>query len=243
MDDSSSERLKLPAETAHTSAFNAHDIFAHASNSVVEVNSHPPAGQEVGTGFFVSSGLPNSCEVATAAHVGHDYQVPITTVDGHSHYVHLELLDKRHEIAIYGAQVPNSEAVCKPLTIDSSGEAKGEPIVVVGANSADGDATATDHNYRTGTIEGLHKRTEYPARQLPGEDLTRPMMQANGNLKAPGYSGGPWLDGKGEVVGVHAVGANGFGVAELPQFLQEDLDIIKAERTKNGGKVKPIVIE
>ncbi len=53
------------------------------------------------------------------------------------------------------------------------------------------------------------------------------------------YSGGPWLDTEGKVIGSDFSS----DLAERTKFLQDDLDRIKASRTANGGIAMPIKID
>ena len=54
------------------------------------------------------------------------------------------------------------------------------------------------------------------------------------------YSGGPWLNSSGKVVGItyghiRSIFSSSVSIAEQAKFVHDDLDLIRAERAKSGG--------
>src|SRR5271170_2595095 len=97
----------LPQEQKKEPVFDAAQIFADVRASVVSVKSIPADGKPVpingggGTGFFVSSGEPNSCEVATVTHFIESEPVAVVMQDGQIYTAKAEKIDLPHEIAVY----------------------------------------------------------------------------------------------------------------------------------------------
>lgn len=238
--DGIDRRTKL----AESAPFHAAEIFEKAAPSVVDVGGH-------GTGFFVSSGEPNSCEIVTESHVTDNDATKITTRDGHSHAAKPIMIDKAHELTFYKLEdVQNPETVCKELVINGRGPILGQSFISIGARGDDG-ASATDLKYQTSTIEGESTRSKIYAdsnwidRWLTShsESLDSQLVISKDRATRKGYSGGPWLDSEARVIGITFGDSNWKSFADSARFIQEDLDRIRAITNSSGGMVKLITIE
>jgi S1-C subfamily serine protease len=217
--------------------FNAAEIFAQAAPSIVRLEKTVADRHFAGTGFFVSSGQPHSCEIATNDHVVRgDAELPtVTTHDGKTYQATLEIDDPEHDLAVYkllGVEEP--EKTCRELPLSTTQPVAGMPILAIGADSDASKASAEEPVFRTGHVLS----TEII--QTPASGIARPQVMTM-NMLTHGYSGGPQIDAAGKVVAINeAVEAVEAGVpsstrnsyGELAKFLQADLDSIKRDEAK-----------
>jgi S1-C subfamily serine protease len=184
-----------------------------------------PINEALGTGFFVSSGQPNSCEVATAYHVGESpKEVKITTHDGQCYKATPEKLDPQHDLAIYKVNgVSRPAEVCRDLPLNTNPEPN-LPVLVL-----DGAVDPVHPDAVHGRTLGLRPRTDIrESRRWGVEDMNAELIATNLQTR-PGFSGGPVVDTSGHVRGVHVM-HDGPAYEEQAKFLQADLEAIKAER-------------
>jgi S1-C subfamily serine protease len=116
-----------------------------------------------------------------------------------------------------------------------------ESVLVIGAPSGARAGVSAQHpEFHAGVVHGVVLRNTVKFKtDLPGEDFSRPLLQSTKIVSSTGYSGGPWLDTEGKVIGI----TYSLYLAERTKFLQDDLDRIKVSRTTNGGIAKPIKIQ
>jgi len=217
-------------------------IFADIAPSLVAVRriypEHPVSiNGGGGSGFFVSSGAPNACEVATLNHVTEsDRSIAIIMQTGTIYKAHPEKIDLPHEIAIYEVEgVKDPQHVCKPVELDTTPLKSGDKVLGLGDNE-----DPTHPGSYNGTFGAYVPRAE-PERlglldlgEEEGEDMQRPVAWFDPFECNHGDSGGPLAktddsSHKSKVVGLCAAG-DGYGFAELASALQDDLDQIRRER-------------
>jgi serine protease Do len=164
------------------------EISSRALESVAEVSCQG----RLGTAFFVR---PD--RAVTNAHVAcaGDERIRMRLKDGREFASRTVTWEKRRDLAVI--EVPG--ATVKPLEVgDSTTLAPGDPLVLVG-NPMGLDFTV--HEARVSSV----------GRNLLGNAY----VQVNGDVN-PGNSGGPLLNGRGEVVGIVSMkvtGAEGIGLA------------------------------
>lgn len=225
--------------------FNATEIFAQAKTSIVTI---PATG---GTGFFVTSDKPHSCEIATTQHVANEALTTVTTRDGKTYQARAELLDDVHELSVYKLDgVKNPRIICRELTLSSAKPYADQPVLVIGAAGA-GTASAQHPEFHIGAVTGRTTRADSFERMThePGYYWLRAVLDQNPPLPSlhspmvtstpkakPGYSGGPWLNGAGQVFAIeYGAAESQQDAGDLARFLQEDLAKIKGLHAKAGG--------
>jgi hypothetical protein len=213
--------------------FDAASLLAAGQQSLVRVRTDADAQglYYSGSGVFVKSGIPGVCEAATVSHVTDGaLETNITAPDGRTYRAQAELIDRKHEIAIYKlAGVRDPDALCKapPLRVT---EVRPNELVL-GLSAVLGPFLPTP---LIGQHLGDMKRNDpnFNWDPLPEEDLQRSMgryiMRALGR-----DSGGPTFDAAGNVVGLIAGSTDqGFTLTEQAKYLQDDLDEIKRSAEK-----------
>lgn len=239
-------------------------LFDLHSRSVVRISDYlGPIETFVGTGFFVQAENGNEtskgnkdCLVATTRHVADGDSAWVKTYDGKLHKASARLMDQKHEISIYALdweEMEKSGTTCAALSISREKPAPGEPVLSMGAagNWSDdknfhyrwrfNEVSAERPGYIGGLIEGELKRRDFwnwPTWITSGfarhGDLQDRLVKGS-DMTVPGYSGGPWINKNGQVVGItYGIKKNFFshnnGLAESARFLAEDLDKLRAPK-------------
>ncbi|HEY9683715.1 MAG TPA: serine protease [Oculatellaceae cyanobacterium] len=224
-------------ETIQSNSLNAAEIFAQAAPSVVRVNN--------GSGVFVSSGTAHSCEIVTQTHVANDATADVVAADGISYKASLLLIDPVHELSFYKLEgVLDSAKVCKEIQIYAGELAVGQHVIAIGARGDDG-ATAEKPNFHESTIKrAWTRRMAYAdnfidrwSHQQP-ESADSPLLSTSERLTRKGYSGGPWLDANGQLVGITWGDTAWSSFADPGKFVQQGLDRIRAGVPASQAPVK-----
>jgi S1-C subfamily serine protease len=216
------------AEHSPAHVFDAAEILS-VQNHAVKIRI--PGTTGFGTGFFVTSDQPSSCEVATLSHVtdGRSH-ITIFTLDGQTADAVLEKVDWKHQIAVYKAQdVARAPAVCKEAKISRQAPSQSENLVGIGMEPGL-PPVATPFEV---TALGFVARRDTANLPIPDEDMARNLLVLGGPGKH-GYSGGPIYNANQEVVALEA-GAGpdpNTSVAEFAVYLQDVLDEIKTDHEK-----------
>lgn len=237
-------------------------LFEQYSKSVVRIGKYIGSHEMMsGSGFFVEGG--ERCQIATTRHVAHGENAWVTTREGKTYKAKAVLLDDKHEISIYAldpSEVKDPETTCKALEVSRTAAAKGEPVLSLGAAgdwSDDKDfsnrlpyhkLSALHPGYLRGVIEGeIERRKFWDWATWVGSFCyqfgdPKDRMVKGSDMVSTGYSGGPWINRSGQVVGItygairHWFRPND-GLAESAGFLARDLDLLKEERERMGGKL------
>ena len=207
-------------------------LLKDVSPSIVKVRTATDADGEwsVGTGFMVSSGDKSACEIATVAHVtSKNNKIHVITNNGQTQEAVLVKNDLKHELSVFKIPglLPDSPG-CKPLEIST--RELGNSEIVMGVSGVEDPRWPVPY---IGVSLGLVSRDNpvYVRRlsTMVNEDMLRPMgaFMMRGDH---GDSGGPIVDAARKVVGIEAAAANGYSLSEMPIFLKQLLDDIKAER-------------
>jgi len=230
------DHLAQPTEDKNkTPVFDAAAIFTGAENQAVKIKI--PGSTEYGTGFFVTSGEPHSCEVATLSHVTDGkQQVSAITVDGQTLVAELEKVDWKNEIAIYQLKnVRDPIRVCQEVQITTRLPQDHEPLVGVGIAAGDFAGAPLARPFSAQAL-GFTKRKDLNLKALPNEDKDRDVLVLGGEAGQHGYSGAALYESQSKVVAIEAgPGPDGTMVAEFAKHLQDNLDQIKAEREARAG--------
>ncbi len=170
-------------------------VAARAQASVVDVNTVVGSGSAAGTGIILTS----SGEVLTNNHVVEGSTSIAVTIGGESasHPAHVVGVDPKLDVAVI--QIEGVSGL-KPMTLaDSSKLRVGDPVVALGnAFGRGGAATITE-----GSIVALDQTLT--ARDRAGAQELTGMIQIDATI-APGDSGGPVVNGSGQVVGMITAG-------------------------------------
>ncbi len=170
--------VMLPAVPVH--AATAQTIAKHAFAATVllvmeDANGQPTA---LGSGFFVESG-----EIATNVHVIQGASRGYAKLIGETATIAIEgisAIDSQHDLVLLKVDVTTNQS----LPISSSGAAEvGEPVYAVGNPEG---------------LEGTFSQGIISAIRTVGTDQ---LLQITAPI-SPGSSGGPVLDGEGDIVGV-----------------------------------------
>lgn len=217
---------------AQVAPFEPLQLLKDVAPSVVKIKTVPDSNGEwsVGTGFMVSSGDQNACEIATVAHVtGQSERIQVTTSNGRTYDGTLVKNDLKNELSVF--KIPGlapDSPLCKPLEVSTRKLNASE--IVMGVSSVEDPRWPVPY---IGISLGLVSRDNpvYVRRlsTMVGEDMLRPMgaFMMRGDH---GDSGGPIVDAARKVVGIEAAAANGYSLSELPVFLKNLLVDIKTER-------------
>lgn len=221
---------------AAPSPFNAAEIFAQAAPSVVRIDNYlfGLLHTSSGSGFFVSSDQPHSCEIASNYHMTSGAKSAwVTTHDGQTYQAKLEKIDPQHDLIVYKLQgVQDPERTCRELPLRTTEPVIGEPSLAIGAGGK--EASAQNPQFESETVIGMRASDEFYGKlnssaaritKVPGE-VNRLMVQTTG-IGKHGYSGGPRLDGSGKVMAVSEMSDKEMNLGESAQFLQALLEDIK----------------
>ena len=173
-------------------ASTAKSVYNGAIDAVAYVAAATPEGTATGSGFVVSSdGL-----IVTNDHV----------VDGASQVqVKIGTSNKAQDAKVVGVDASRDLALLKVDASNLKALSLGDSSTVsVGdATYAIGNPYGLDHTLTTGIVSALHRDL-----QAPNGATISGAIQTDAALN-PGNSGGPLLDGSGEVIGVNAQIATG----------------------------------
>ncbi len=177
-------------------AQNEADIYRDVSPSVVSIEVAISRLDTAGGAGFV---IDKDGHIVTNAHVVEDARaLTVKFHDGFEAPAALIGMDTRVDLAVIKVDVPRHRL--KPVTFgDSDALVVGEAVVAIGSPHGL-DATLT-----RGIISGLNRRLEFD-----NGTVMEGAIQTDAAL-APGNSGGPLLNGAGEVIGVNT--ARYFGTA------------------------------
>jgi S1-C subfamily serine protease len=241
--DSAKDQVVPKGETENKFK-NAAEIFSQASPGVVLVKRQeyllgfiPTLNLTYGTGFFVSSDAPHSCEIATVANVTESSRsVQVTTHDGQEYSAVVEKNDRAHGLAFYKLKgVQDPDRTCKELVIGDDKQEPYQPVLAIGAARLGtfwSYRSAQKPEFNTGATMGFIDQIYSVDALRPGEDFYRPVFRAS-NLGGPGYWGAPWLNTKGEVIAIFSSGSERRSYGEMTKFLKEDLAAIRGESKEN----------
>ena len=169
-------------------------------------------------------------------------------------------MDSKHELSIYALKgVKNQADLCRELSLSDDPPRLGEPVLSISASGAPRffgpELSAQNPGFMTGTfVEGV-KRAKFwdfmtkLSHPFLSHGDGKVLMVGATKLCIPGYSGGPWLNSSGKVVGIgyghiRGIFSSGVSIAEQAKFVHDDLDLIRSERAKSGGVLaKTIRIE
>ncbi len=190
------------------------ELVERVRSVTVQVRNHGPSG---GTGIiWQPDGL-----IITNAHVAHDNHAQVILSDGREFPAEVIAHDSRRDLAALRVQAGNLPAV----TAGDSGTLHvGELVLAVGNPFGSVGAVSL------GIIHTLH---------APGPHHQQ-WIQADVRL-APGYSGGPLVNARGEVIGINTMIAGGLGLAvpsnAVARFLRR-----QQERPSVGVTIQPVPI-
>jgi S1-C subfamily serine protease len=211
-------------------------LYDDVAKSVVLVETgelpwpRPPQSAKVGTGFFVNNGD----EIVTNGHVGAiDPYVDVITNDGKTFHAKLEKLDDKNDLALLkvigidqdphrALKLASTAGLKKPDELEAFGRPDGDPDVVL----SPGTFLSKDSLIKLIPDPGgfpdlaalikLGKETVNPeiAKEVSGY-LDSERLHARMNIHH-GNSGGPAVNGQGEVVGVVADRVSGAHALMVP---------------------------
>jgi S1-C subfamily serine protease len=210
--------------------FDAAEILTTAEQHAVKFKV--PGSTQFGTGFFVSSGEPHSCEAATLSHVtGGQKIVSVVTPDGQTVKAELVKVDWRNELSVYQLKDVNRPlSVCQEVQISRRSLNQNERLLGVGISPGLAGSLPISNPFE-GHALGYISRKEATQPPLPNEDMDREMLIWGGPGQH-GFSGAAIYDMYEKVVAIEA-GAGpdeNTNLAEFAWHLQDVLDQIKAER-------------
>lgn len=169
---------EVPSSPRQGTASSVQEAYEQSTAGAVRVNVGTSG---VGSGFFLTGdGL-----VLTAAHVvlGGEGPITVTTDDGVAHPAEIVGYDETRDLALLRASGSDFEA----LPLAASAPSVGDPVVAIGNSRGAFDGG------RAGRVTALNASL----------DATFPSgLVASSMPLAPGDSGGPVLNARGEVVGV-----------------------------------------
>jgi putative serine protease PepD len=181
-----------PTRVVANDASTAKTVYDGAKDSVAFVAAATPEGTATGSGFVVSSdGL-----IVTNEHVvdgASQVQVKIGT-SSKAQDAKVVGVDASRDLALLKVDASNLKAL--PLG-DSSTVSVGDSTYAIG------NPYGLDHTLTTGIVSALHRDL-----QSPNGATISGAIQTDAALN-PGNSGGPLLDGSGQVIGVNAQIATG----------------------------------
>lgn len=234
--------------SAPPAPFDASEIFNRYQSSVVSIERQrtflgipiPDAfTSDYGSGVFVSSGQPHSCEVATVAHESSGY-ISVQVADGSWYRAHVEQRDNLHGLAVLKLDgVKNPETTCKPVPIAKAVPGKDDPALGIAEYYFErNDANDSTVYHRTVSVPSVYlgslRRDQLQLPSLaavPGEkeDSQRMLLAFQGQSRH-GYSGAPLFNQEGVVGLLEGHGGNVI-FAESANYLQDLMD-----GSKRAGK-------
>jgi Trypsin-like peptidase domain len=264
MSDSQIERnSQANTDAQHPSPFDAYEIFKQSSRGVVQVpvynnNTEFPWSlinprKEIakGSGAFVQTDIPNSCEFVTGWHVTHAPQASVRLPDGKEYPAKANVLDEKHGLSFYEVEGVNDPAnTCRALPIRETPPTTGEPVIAIGAAGTDTNISATNPAYASGLIAGdLTKAEVYRMRygdeaesalraggerEMSWDDPMIVGFNVNG-IGRPGFSGGPWVDRSGSLIGIqYSSDGKLLDAAERAEFVRRDIKRLNQYYDDNG---------
>ncbi|MBX9567692.1 MAG: serine protease [Candidatus Obscuribacterales bacterium] len=201
----------------------AEEMFDKYKGNVVNIVAyHAHKGKEVfgsaGSGFFVKeSGYkgPERCEFATSNHVINPEKqldlsrLEITLDDGSRYSAKVLRQDKAHDLAILKLEGVNEpEKVCKSLPLADREPSDGEEMIRL-------NRTRWETDFRYGKFLEQTNRNKQTLPELDGEDINRRMLAFDHyHNVSHNFSGGPYINSKGEIMAQHEGGqANKYSLA------------------------------
>src|SRR5947209_3388134 len=179
---------------ANTSGLSVHSVYELARKGVVKITvstgGSPLGGasQAQGSGFVYDA----DGHIITNQHVVDGAQsVSVQFWNGKSYTAHVVGTDASTDLAVLKVDAPSS--VLFPLTLgDSSKVAVGDNVVAIGS------PFGLQETVTAGIVSALHRQMTSPSSFTIGDSIQTDAAINHGN------SGGPLLNGKGEVIGDNA---------------------------------------
>ena len=171
--------------------------------------------QGSGSGIVLSTG-----QIITNAHVAMGSEVTIESWDGASHKAQVVRKDPHSDLALLSV----NGLTAPPAALSNQEPRPGAAVIAVGNPMGFVGAVSTGFVHNVGTLRGLGWRR---------------WVQADVRL-APGNSGGPLADVRGEIVGVNTMIAGGMALAIPAASVQRFLSA-KSQQAL-GVTVRPVIL-
>lgn len=142
-------------------------------------------------------------QIVTNAHVARSAEAQVELWDGSTHAGRVALRDARRDLAVLQIAAAGLEPAS---TTDAAGLRPGELVIAVGSPGGFAGALSTGVVHSVGPVPGMG---------------SQPWIRANVRL-APGNSGGPLANARGQVIGINTAIVNGLGLA-VPANLAAEL--------------------
>ena len=140
-----------------------------------------------------------------------------------------------HDVAVL--KLINASGLRTVRLGNSSKVGTGTPVVAVGNAEGQGGTPSYAAGSVTGTGQSITAHDE-----IKGPEVLSDLIEANTRI-LPGYSGGPLLNGEGEVVGMTTAGSQGFqftGAAEAAYAIPIN-EVVAVARQIEAGRASPTV--
>jgi len=160
----------------------------------------------IGSGIILSS----TGHIVTNAHVVRGRNAEITLWDGHRFPARLEAVARRHDLALLKVSTLGLPAV---ELGDSAALKPGQMVMAVGNPLGFAGAVSTGVVHTVGPLYGAGSNN---------------WVQADVNL-APGNSGGPLADARGQVIGINTMIARGLALAIPSNVVRDFLRLARRE--------------
>lgn len=180
--------IPQPTPTAYSPSFDFHRIYQESLPSVVMLNTVDGGG----TGFVIDK----RGHIVTNAHVVDDNTwAQVEFYGGEFARGTVLGVDERRDIAVLRVDIPCEQL--HPISfITSENLAVGQPVLAIGGPGSLSWDAATGHIEELNAIRTLDDGSKYAG------------LIASDFRTAPGYSGGPLIDTRGEVIGVTFAGGD-----------------------------------
>jgi serine protease Do len=197
-------------------------IAEQLRQSTVQIRSGRGRMQGSGSGFALNAGrVVTNAHVVAASEASGGGSLSIESWDGQTRPAKVLKIDRRRDLALVSIE----GGTATPGTLASQPAQPGQPVIAVGNPLGFVGAISSGVVHRVGAIDGL------------GPTL---WIQADLRL-APGNSGGPLADLRGEVVGINSMIAGGLALAIPAQALQRFVASGPDSRTL-GVVVRPVTL-